>query len=353
MYWTSDYFLGGVDRLYRPLVSMCYAVQWLIHGDRPWAFHAVNWLLHAAVSASVAELARRLAGRRAALRRGAAVRGPPGARRGGGQHRRAGGDRCCASGSVGALVLMARRPMTLARAAGIAACYVLAVLSKEQGMLLPLLMLVLGWVVHRLQGSCRRPKRTSRRHAGPQGAVTPPERRAVLLLVLARAGRWRGTSLRGRRDPVLVGPVAAGLDVNPMVLSRGADQWLVPLGLLGRYAVLLVAPWACRSTTGGGHPVSRAGSATLTCDLGAAALALWVALLVRIAGEALRWAAVFCLLAVGITYGMVANVLTLIGTIFAERLMYLPSAFFLILAASAGPPAAAGGCRGDWCPAVY
>ena len=31
----------------RPLVSMSYAVQWLIHGDQiKWPYHVVNWLLH-------------------------------------------------------------------------------------------------------------------------------------------------------------------------------------------------------------------------------------------------------------------------------------------------------------------
>jgi tetratricopeptide (TPR) repeat protein len=40
---------------------------------------------------------------------------------------------------------------------------------------------------------------------------------------------------------------------------------------------------------------------------------------------------VFCLLATAAMYGVVANLTTLIGTIFAERLMYLPSAFFIIL----------------------
>jgi hypothetical protein len=43
------------------------------------------------------------------------------------------------------------------------------------------------------------------------------------------------------------------------------------------------------------------------------------------------WPAALCLLGVAATYGLVSNFLTLIGTIFAERLMYLPSAFFLVL----------------------
>src|SRR6476619_742660 len=51
-YLTKDYFLGGADNLYRPLVSLSYAVQVKVHGnDEPkaWLFHLVNWLLYAAV----------------------------------------------------------------------------------------------------------------------------------------------------------------------------------------------------------------------------------------------------------------------------------------------------------------
>ncbi|MDQ3440189.1 MAG: hypothetical protein M3478_07540, partial [Planctomycetota bacterium] len=66
-YWTKDYFNGGVDNLYRPLVSMSYAIQWWLHGDRPWAYHLVNVLLHATASGCVAELARRLGGTKVAF----------------------------------------------------------------------------------------------------------------------------------------------------------------------------------------------------------------------------------------------------------------------------------------------
>src|SRR5690242_1953797 len=41
-YFTTAYFPEGVDRLYRPLTSLSYALQWHLHGDRPWAFHLVN-----------------------------------------------------------------------------------------------------------------------------------------------------------------------------------------------------------------------------------------------------------------------------------------------------------------------
>ena len=58
-YWTDQYFPDAPDNLYRPLVSMSYALQWRLHGDRAWAFHLVNWLLAAAAAAAVAEFVRR------------------------------------------------------------------------------------------------------------------------------------------------------------------------------------------------------------------------------------------------------------------------------------------------------
>src|SRR5688572_6616148 len=304
-YWTRDYFLGGVDRLYRPLVSMSYALQWQVHGDRPWAFHGVNWLLHAAVSAGVAELARRLSGRRVAYAAGLLFAAHP-------VHVEAvanivgRAELMCALGTVGALVLMARRPMTYARAAAVAGCYVLAVLSKEQGMLLPLLLLALGLVIYRRPARMPPDAPIDAPALQPQ-PVSPRERKALLLLA------WT---------------------VNPLIRSEGIDRWLVPLALLGRYAGLLVAPWKLAMDYGGLviPPAARADDPYLY--LGAAALAAWGVLLV-VSLRKRAWATVFCLLAVGVTYGMVANVITLIGTVFAERLMYLPSAFFVVLAAQA------------------
>src|SRR6266550_1899431 len=48
-YWYESYN-QGIDNLYRPLVSMTYAVQWWLHGvdeRHAWAFHLVNWLMNA------------------------------------------------------------------------------------------------------------------------------------------------------------------------------------------------------------------------------------------------------------------------------------------------------------------
>jgi tetratricopeptide (TPR) repeat protein len=43
----------------------------------------------------------------------------------------------------------------------------------------------------------------------------------------------------------------------------------------------------------------------------------------------------FCLLCFAMVYGLIGNIVTIIGTNFGERLMYLPSAFFVILVAIA------------------
>ena len=46
-FWLDGYRVGGIDRLYRPLTSMSFAVQRWMHGGLAWPFHLVNVLLHA------------------------------------------------------------------------------------------------------------------------------------------------------------------------------------------------------------------------------------------------------------------------------------------------------------------
>src|SRR5437016_4128465 len=141
-FWTKDYFNGAADNLYRPLVSMSYAIQARVHGrgeGRAWAFHLVNWLLHAGACAAVAELARRLTrSSPAALIAGVLFAAHP-------IHVEAvanivgRAELMCGLGIFAALVLFLR-PLTTGRAIAIWACFVFALLSKEQGLLLPLLL---------------------------------------------------------------------------------------------------------------------------------------------------------------------------------------------------------------------
>ncbi|HWP41002.1 MAG TPA: glycosyltransferase family 39 protein [Tepidisphaeraceae bacterium] len=335
LYWTQSYN-GGVDNLYRPLVSMTYAIQWWLHGDRPWVFHLLNVLLHGASSACAAELARRLAGQRAAWFAGLLFAAHP-------IHVEAvanivgRAELMCALGTLGALVLMLR-PLTPGRAVAIAACFVLALLSKEQGMLVPVLLLILG-LSRRLGGGTLDAELAAETVPVDPARLRQGRLLLTLLLCWGLAGYvvWRESILKFWWDRNFL-----DWTINPMVPSEwhpyggsvGRDRWLMPLALLGRYAALLVLPIRLSPDYG----AKVIGWSVRLSDpylwIGAAAVLVWcvatvVSLLKRSA------AGVFAALALAMSYGIVGNIVALIGVNFAERLMYLPSAFFLLLVAMA------------------
>lgn len=336
-YWAESYN-QGVDNLYRPLVSMTYAIEWWLHGDRPWIFHLINVLLHAGVSACLAEFVRRMAGARAALVAGLLFAVHP-------IHVEAvanivgRAELLCALGSFGALVLFLR-PMSGARAVAITGCFVLALLSKEQGMFVPLMLLILAMARRFFAAGSDPPADPS---APPVPAKDPQARQGMLLLVLllcwGLAGYivWRESILKFWWDRNFldwsINPMAP-TDSHPFGGSVGRDRWLMPLALLGRYTALLVAPIKLSPDYGSrviGWTVQM-NDPYLFVGIGAVVgwmIVLTVCLLKRSA------LGVFAALSLAITYGMVGNVVALIGTNFAERLMYLPSAFFLILIAMA------------------
>ena len=397
-FWTESYN-GGVDNLYRPLVSMTYAVQWWLDGadaqideSDAWKYHLVNVLLHAAVSALVAELARRLAGVRAAWVAGLLFAAHP-------IHvepvanivGRA--ELMCAAGVIGALVLF-MKPLTPARALAITGCFLVALLSKEQGMLTPLLVLILSMCrqwrravlpplppgeVRGEGGDGSRGISAAARfeQAGPPHPNPLPEggtkkgistffSKMYLSPFLGRfapgspphpgplpEGKATGT---GSRAPALLLVILltwtlaayilfrewilkfwwdrSFLDwtINPLV-RPDADRWLMPLVHLGRYVALLVAPYELSPDYGAtviGWTV-RANDPYLY--VGIAAIVAWLVWFI-LALRRRDGVATFCLLGLALTYGVVSNFPILIGVNFAERLMYLPSAFFVILVAT-------------------
>jgi protein O-mannosyl-transferase len=322
--WRTDYFNGAVDNLYRPLTTMSYAIEWWLHGDRPWAFHLVNILLNAAVAAGVAELTRRLAGLKTAFAAGLlfaalpihveAVAGIVGR-----------AEEFCTLFILIALILFVRRPLSPGRACAIGLCSVCAMLTKEQGMFLPLLLLALA-ILTRFRTQSEK------------------EYNTALLL-----GLWLCLSLSGLiylREQVLNlkfewDKSFLDVSIQPLIQSSPMDHFLMVFVILGHYAQLTVFPLklsidyglsVLTSVADRGDPYLYIGFAT--------AIAGIIALIVALARRC--YAAVFCLLAAGLTYGMASNVI-LIGTIFGERLMYLPSAFLLIwmamLLAKLRPPA--------------
>jgi hypothetical protein len=338
-FWTKDYFNGGADNLYRPLVSMTYAAQFKLHGagDRAaWAYHLVNWLLHAGVAAAVAELARRMSRGNItiALLAGLlfvvhpihveAVANIVGR-----------AELMCGLGIALALVLFLR-PLTIARAFGIWGCFVFALLSKEQGMFVPLLLLA-AVPLHRrdFRTATLAPQDVVDRTDPPalETSEAPRVSQAVTVLILLLLWTLAGYILFRERilkfwwDRSFLDPT-----INPMVRSHGLDRALMPFSLLGRYVALLIAPVRQSLDYGGAIIGSQVRASDPYLYLGLFAGLAWIA---GFAVACLRraWAVALCLFALAVLVGLVSNALSLIGTIFAERLMYSPSIFACILMA--------------------
>jgi tetratricopeptide (TPR) repeat protein len=312
--WTKDYFNGGLDNLYRPLVSQSYAFEWWLHGDKPWAFHLVNILLAAAVAALVAELARRLWGWKVGMIAGVLFAAHP-------VHSEvvAGivgrAELMCGLGIVGAMILFLHKPMTIPRAWAIGALSVLAMLSKEQGLLMPLLLAILLPLREATDSAERRPMRVL----------------AILLL-------WSVSGLIVLREEILKLHFAwerslLDFTIQPMMRSAGSDRWLMPVVLVGHYLQLLLAPIHLSIDYGYAVMGWKVDLADPYLYAGFFAIAAWIALAIFTLYRR-RWNALFCLLALAITYSMASNIV-LIATNFAERLIYIPSIFFIILISAA------------------
>ncbi|MGE0480696.1 MAG: hypothetical protein AB7Q17_09515 [Phycisphaerae bacterium] len=229
---------------------------------------------------------------------------------------------------------------SFARRAAAALCLALALFSKEHAVGLWLIAFVIvPWIQHRrairLAGAATpaaavaTPLETRRRPPGP----TWP-RGALLLLVLAVYLAARGAVLGGlTRDPGAIARVD-----NPLVAAlRAADEptraaWLrvaTPVAVFGLALQKLVWPW----------PLSwdySYAAIDVTRDvldphlwLGGAALGALAAL--AWASARRRGGAMLAVALLVLPYAPVSNTLVLIGTLFAERFLYLPSAGFCFL----------------------
>lgn len=322
--FATDYWLGGLGpgfgALYRPLVLASFAVNYAVGGLEPLGYHLVNVLLHAGVGLALYALGRDL--------------------------------RLSAGGSLASAVLFVAHPIHTEAVAGIAgraellmtlgvigallghlraapgtrrwlvlasgAAFAAALLSKEQAVVLPALLVLADLVL-------RAPVRPRwRRYAGH-------------LVVLAGYLGLRWSVLGGTlaEDPRHV-PFLN----NPLAHASPPERVLTAVAVAGRYLWLMVWP--------------RDLSADYSYDaipLATSALAPGVAL------AALAWAALLALgllgcrrplPAVGFGIGCavlaflpVSNLVLPIGTIMGERLFYLPSAGLCLLA-GAGWDAVAG-----------
>jgi protein O-mannosyl-transferase len=317
-FWIKQYWPGGIDNLYRPLACMTLAAQYWLHGELAWPYHLVNILLHAGVSAAVAELARRLLNLRAAWIAGMLFAIHP-------IHVEV------VAWIIGRLELLSTlftliaiavflRPLSGRRIIAIAGLFLAAVLSKEQGLLLPPMILALVPFRKKILNF------TSENQAGDKEQLK--RLAGILLLLLGGYLIFRESILRFWWPRWMMYWVT-----NPLVLSTGVDRVLMPVVLLGRYTQLLIAPVYLSVDYGSmviGWQVSYRDPYLY---IGFAALLVWLVLLV-VSVRRRNWAIFFLLIALGLSYVMVGNVVSLIGTNFGERLMYMPSAFFLMIVAA-------------------
>jgi hypothetical protein len=120
---------------------------------------------------------------------------------------------------------------------------------------------------------------------------------------------------------------------QPMMRSGPRDRALIPIALLGRAVVLLAVPIKLSIEYGLGVITSHQSMTDPYLYAGAIALILATCATIT-AWRRRAWTVLFLLFCAGLTYFMVSNV-KIIGVVFAERLLYLPSAFVLILLAMA------------------
>jgi tetratricopeptide (TPR) repeat protein len=315
-YLTEGYVPGGVDHLWRPLVSLSFAVQRFMTGDRAWPMHLVNILLHATATALVAQVARRLTGDdRVGLVAGLLFAAHP-VHVEGVAYLVGRADTLCTIGILAALRLMLA-PLTKRRALAVFACTALAILSKEQGLLLPP-MLAATWLLRRRGG-----------------AETVPSERAAgrLLILLLLFGISAYVAYRDHILPWYWETNLLDYATQPMIHSDLLDRALIPVALFGRAVALLVAPLKLSPEYGLAVITSHQGRNDPYFYAGVIALIAVIAATIT-AWQRRAWTILVLLFCAGLTYFMVSNV-KLIGVVFAERLLYLPSAFLLILLAMA------------------
>ena len=327
--FRSGYWSTGdvqVPNLYRPVTILSFAIGRTVHGLRPLGFRLVDLLLHALNALLVLLLARRVMPRTGSAP-GAVLDGPvfaallfsvhP-------VHTEVLGEIVGRAELLAAVFLLgsvlvflrARETEEAGGGAvirpGLAAAslilFALAFLSKENGVVAPALLLLADlWVVR------RRPAWGFH---------------AVSCAVLA--------SLLALRFAVLGGINPAGpihfVD-NPIAQMPFLQAKSTALAVLARYASLLAWParlsidYSFRTIPPATSPLDPGALA------GAACILAWAVLLARTRKGAPGSA--FALAFAGVAFAPVANLVVPIGTIMAERLLYLPSAGVCIALASA------------------
>ncbi len=289
--------------LWRPVTTFSFAIDWhLGRGGAAW-FHAVNIGLHAIVTLMWAWFVLRITKRESlAIVAGLLFAVHP-------LHTEAvtwisgRAELLAAAFSLAALHLAWSRWRWLTLPA-----VLLAVGSKESAAGLPLILLFLSWAFR------------GKRANAPSWRLGVAAFAPVLLFVVLRRvvlGTWGGPS----PDPM----------DNPMSGLGLLARLPTVLDAAGRYLVLLI--WPARLSVDYSAPVlGVVRGLTPLLLIGLVASIGLVFLAIRHRNQPEGWGAAFALL----SFALASNLPVVIGTIFAERLLYLPSAGLLLIAACGG-----------------
>lgn len=327
-YWGTE----GTQGLYRPLVLVSYALNYAVHGLATPGYTAANIALHAAVSLLLFLLVRGLGGSAlAAGLAGLAFAVHP-------VHTEA------VAGIAGRTELLAalffllavhahRRARASARPAlaraATAACFACALLSKESAMTLLLVLPVMDALLPARRGDGQRAGLGARLpDYAPLAAVAVAYllvRRAVLGGIVISEGVI--APLDNPLVPVMTTPLGDRMG------ATAGQALMTAFAVVAEYARLIA--WPARLSPDYSYNqiplVTSAGDVRFLAGAGIAASCL--------AGILLLWRrspiAAFGLAFLALTFSIVSNLVVTIGTICAERLIYLPSAGVLIAAAVA------------------
>ena len=326
---TGNYwYIGDTDRLYRPLVMVSFAVNWAISPE-PWAFRVPNLLAHAGVCAVLLALAWRVFGSYRAALIGAlffaihplhteplnTIVGRA--------------DLLAALFMLGAALLYwDDAPVDKGRLWRPLAAAVLAaagLLCKENAVTLPAVVALFDWWRVRCGQRAQLRSFLARRL-----------RRCYLPMLLLIAGylllRWHlfgllaaGTESINAYDNPIAHP-ALGLHEGDSVLLA---RWATPLATLAKAVRLHLLP--DRLCTDYSHAAIQTVRRLSDGRLWAGLALLLLAGLACLASCRRRLGFEVPILFSAITYSIVSNAPVVIGTIFGERLLYLPSAGYCML----------------------
>ncbi|HEY6065985.1 MAG TPA: tetratricopeptide repeat protein [Thermoanaerobaculia bacterium] len=322
--FATPYFGGprGQGTGYRPVLLVSYAIQYWVHGAAPVGFHVVNVALHVLVTLLLALALARIdvpepVAFGAALLFAVhpihveAVTSLVGR-----------GEMLAAAFSLGVL-LFALRYRRERRARGLSLtlallCFALGILSKESATVAPLLVLLAWW---RLE-SGGAGERLRKALAGGMPVY------AGCALLLGAGLAARSAVLGG----VIKAPTFRIFELeNPLAHVSTVARVTNAAAILFRYAGRLLLPVRLSADESGWSiPVARGGGL-----VGIAAVLLGAAILVvAFRREREKRDLAFGVLFFAAAFAMTANVFFAIGTIFAERIAYLPSAGFALALAS-------------------